>query len=53
MVAVSGLARAGKDVFVAIAKNILTRNGYFPIRISFADKLKEEVEAMVAEAKVQ
>lgn len=44
---ISGYARSGKDTYVAIAKKILTRNGYIPIRIAFADKLKEEVESML------
>lgn len=47
IIGIGGLARSGKDTFVAIAKNILKRNGYAPFRIAFADKLKEEVEAML------
>lgn len=44
---ISGLARSGKDTFVGIAKNILTKNGYTPIRIAFADELKKEAQAML------
>ena len=47
VIGIAGYARCGKDTFVAIAKNILKRNGYSPFRIAFADKLKEEVEAML------
>jgi len=42
-----GLAKAGKDTFVGISKNILTKNGYKPIRIAFADSLKEEVQVVL------
>lgn len=47
VIGIAGYARCGKDTFVAIAKNILKRNGYSSFRIAFADKLKEEVEAML------
>ena len=47
VIGIGGLARSGKDTFVAIAKNILRRNRYAPFRIAFADKLKEEVEIML------
>jgi hypothetical protein len=47
VIGISGYARCGKDTFVAIAKNILKRNGYSPFRIAFADKLKEEVTEML------
>lgn len=47
VIGIAGYARCGKDTFIAIAKNILKRNGYAPFRIAFADKLKEEVEAML------
>lgn len=47
IIGIGGLARSGKDTFVAIAKNILRRNGYASLRIAFADKLKEEVEIML------
>lgn len=39
-----GLARAGKDTFVTIAKNILIKNGYTAKQYSFAEQLKKEVE---------
>ena len=47
VIGIAGMARAGKDTFVGIAKNILRRNNYRPIRVAFADKLKEEVLAML------
>lgn len=48
VIGIAGYARCGKDTFVAIAKNILKRNGYSPFRIAFADKLKEETESMLS-----
>jgi hypothetical protein len=45
VIGIAGYARCGKDTFVGIAKNILSANGYTPVRVAFADKLKEEVEA--------
>jgi hypothetical protein len=42
-----GQARAGKDTFVGIAIDILKANGYRPIRVAFADKLKNEVQDML------
>jgi len=47
VIGIGGLARSGKDTFVGIAKNILKRNGYTPVRIAFADRLKEEVTKML------
>jgi hypothetical protein len=47
MIGISGIARSGKDTFVGIAKEILSKNGYVPVRVAFADKLKEEVSAML------
>lgn len=47
VIGVAGFARAGKDTFVAIAIDILKANGYKPFRVAFADKLKEETEAML------
>ncbi len=47
VIGIAGYARCGKDTFVGIAKNILTKNGYTPLRVAFADKLKEESEAML------
>lgn len=42
-----GCARSGKDTFVSIATNILTRNGYYPFRVAFADNLKQELESVL------
>ena len=47
VIGIAGYARCGKDTFVGIAKNILRRNGYTPIRVAFADRLKEEVTSML------
>lgn len=47
VIGIAGYARSGKDTFVGIAKNILAANKYRPIRVAFADKLKEESEAML------
>jgi hypothetical protein len=47
VIGIAGYAKAGKDTFVSIAKTILTRNDYRPIRIAFADKLKDEVQGML------
>lgn len=47
VIGVGGYARSGKDAFVSIAKNILTKNGYFPTRIGFADNLKREIDGML------
>lgn len=47
VIGIAGYARCGKDTFVGIAKNILTKNNYTPLRVAFADKLKEESEAML------
>lgn len=47
IIGVGGFARCGKDTFVGIAKDILSKNGYNPIRIAFADNLKEETQAML------
>ena len=44
VIGVRGLARAGKDTFVTIAKNILIKNGYTAKQYSFAEQLKKEVE---------
>lgn len=44
---VAGFARSGKDTFVGIASDILKANGYRPMRVAFADKLKDEVETML------
>lgn len=47
VIGVSGYARCGKDTFVEIAKDILSKNGYRPLRVAFADILKEEVQSML------
>ena len=47
VIGIGGFARAGKDTFVKIACDILKKNGYNPIRIAFADILKEEVDEML------
>lgn len=47
VIGIAGYARCGKDTFVGIAKNILTSNGYHPVRIAFADSLKQEVTEML------
>lgn len=47
VIGIGGFAKAGKDTFVAIAKNILQRNGYTPYRVAFADTLKDEVQEML------
>lgn len=47
VIGIAGYARCGKDTFVGIAKNILAANNYRPIRVAFADKLKEETESML------
>lgn len=47
VIGIAGYARCGKDTFVGIAKNILAANKYRPMRVAFADKLKEETEAML------
>ena len=47
VIGIGGFARSGKDTFVGIASDILRANGYRPLRVAFADKLKDEVEAML------
>jgi len=47
VIGISGYARAGKNTFVEIARNILTKNNYRVIRFAFADKLKAEVLGML------
>ena len=44
VIGVSGFARAGKDTFVTIAKNILAKHGIVAKQYSFAEQLKKEVE---------
>jgi hypothetical protein len=47
VIGIAGYARCGKDTFVGIAKEILTKNGYIPVRVAFADSLKHEVCTML------
>lgn len=47
VIGIGGYARCGKDTFVSIAKEILTKNGYKPVRFAFADALKHEVHNML------
>ncbi len=51
VIGISGYARCGKDTFVNIAKDILTKNGYRPQRFAFADMLKDEVTGMLKDNK--
>lgn len=44
IIGVAGFARAGKDTFCAIAKDILEKNGIIAKQYSFANVLKQEVE---------
>jgi hypothetical protein len=53
VIGVAGFARCGKDTFVKIAMDILKKNSYTPMRLAFADMLKEEVEAMLKQNKFQ
>jgi hypothetical protein len=47
VIGVSGFAQSGKDTFVKISIDILKKNGYTPMRVAFADMLKDEVESML------
>jgi hypothetical protein len=47
VIGIAGYARCGKDTFVNIAKDILTKNGFRPMRFAFADMLKDEVQTML------
>jgi hypothetical protein len=47
VIGIGGFARAGKDAFVSIARNILEKNGYTSNRFAFADNLKLEVGSML------
>lgn len=47
VIGIAGYARCGKDTFVEIAKKILQKNGYTPMRMAFADMLKDEVTDML------
>ena len=50
LIGVSGFAKSGKDTFVNIAENILTRNNYRIIKLAFANKLKSEVQEMLGKS---
>lgn len=47
VIGVAGFARAGKDTFVAIAKDICEKNGIIAKQYSFANVLKQELEPFV------
>lgn len=47
VIGIGGYARCGKDTFVSIAKQILAKNNYYPLRMAFADQLKNEVQKML------
>lgn len=49
VIGIAGYARCGKDTFVQIAKEILQKNGYTPMRLAFADMLKDEVTDMLTD----
>lgn len=51
VIGIAGYARCGKDTFVKIAQDILKKNGYTPMRLAFADMLKDEVEGMLKDNK--
>jgi len=44
IIGVGGFARSGKDMFVKIARKILTQNGYTSTKLAFADALKNEID---------
>lgn len=44
VIGVGGFARAGKDTFVKIARNILEKKGYTTHKFAFADTLKVELD---------
>ena len=47
VIGIAGYARCGKDTFVKIAIDLLKKNGYTPMRLAFADMLKDEVTQML------
>lgn len=49
VIGVGGFARSGKDTFVKIAKKILKKNGYTPIKLAFADAVKEDMDTFLKE----
>ena len=44
-VGLTGLAGSGKDLFFSLSKDILKKNDKIALRVSLADKLKEEAKA--------
>ena len=53
VIGIAGYARCGKDTFVNIAENILTKNNYPVIKLAFATKLKSEVQKMLRKSGFQ
>lgn len=49
VIGIAGYARCGKDTFVKIAIDLLTKNGYRSQRFAFADMLKDEVTDMLVD----
>ena len=41
---IGGYSRVGKDTFLEISRKILLRNGYEPIKVSFAEELKRDID---------
>lgn len=53
VIGIAGYARCGKDTFVKIAIDLLKKNGYRPIRVAFADMLRDEVTSMLKDNKFE
>src|SRR6185503_19109728 len=49
LIGIGGYAKAGKDAFVSIARNILTKNSYSSLRLAFADELKKDIDPFLKE----
>lgn len=49
VIGVSGMARAGKDTFVKIARKILKENGYTSQQKAFANALKSDIDSWLIE----
>lgn len=49
LISLNGMARAGKDTFYAIAKNILSKNGYETTRLAYADEVKRDLDQFLLE----
>jgi hypothetical protein len=47
VIGIGGYARCGKDTFVSLARESLTKNGFHAERVAFADQLKIEVKEML------